>query len=100
MVTESKIPTISGPGTQNMNQFIDNFIKDIESGKRLTENSKEHYKSGTIKNYKGLQVQFNEYQKKKGRVFDFNDITIDFYEDFTNYFNSKNYSHNTIFLNT
>jgi len=44
-----------------LNDFIDQYIKDIEVGKLLTVKG-ERFKLGTIKNYKGFQTQFNEFQ--------------------------------------
>jgi integrase len=81
--------------SNNLNSYIDQFIKDLESGKRLTD-KKSKYKYGSIKNFKGFQVQFDLFQEQKRKVYDFNDITIDFYDDFINYFNEKSYSPNTI----
>lgn len=45
---------------ENLNQFINRFIAEAESGIRLNKGNK--YASSTIKNYKGFQTQFNEYQ--------------------------------------
>jgi len=81
--------------TENFNTYIDRFIKDMEAGKRLTEKG-EIYKLGTLKNFKGFQTQFNSFQEEINRKLNFEDITIDFYDEFTAYFNRKNYSPNTI----
>jgi integrase len=78
-----------------LNKFIEQFIKEIESGERVGKGGKR-YSNGTIGNYKGFQIQFNEYQTKKHRVLDFEDIDLDFYNSFVSFFNSKNYSPNTI----
>ena len=81
--------------TENFNEYIDRFITDMEAGKRLTEKG-EIYKLGTLKNFKGFQTQFNLFQKESKRKLNFENITIDFYDEFTTYFNQKNYSPNTI----
>jgi len=78
----------------DLNSFIDQFITDIETGKRLTESKR--YKEGSIKNFKGFQTQFNLFQEKQRKIYNFNDITIDFYDEFLNFFNEKNYATNTI----
>jgi len=83
------------PEALNLNQFIDKFINEIESGKRLTVSGK-NYAPGTIKNFKGFQAQFNNFQTDQGRKFNFDEITIDFYDKFVRFFNSKKYSPNTI----
>ena len=85
-------------GKETLNEFIDRFIKEIESGERLYDhnNRTERYKQGTIKNYKGFQEQFNLFQTSKRRKYNFDDITIDLYDKLIVYFNGKKYSPNTI----
>jgi len=83
------------PEKINLNQYIEKFISDIETGKRTTEKS-TRYTNGTIKNYKGFQVQFNNYQTEQRRKLNFDQITIDFYDKYVSFFNQKNYSPNTI----
>lgn len=80
-----------------LNKFISKFITEIESGDRLYEHNNriERYKPLTVKNYKGFQTQFDEYQKAKGKV-NFADVTSDFYDKFVLFFNKKSYSPNTI----
>jgi integrase len=114
--TPEKKPTT--PEKINLNQFIEQFIQDIKSGKRTTEKG-TRYSTGTIKNYLGFQSMFNEFQldprdrqnseerKKrkdhkpkepnyKRKNIDFQDITIDFYDKYVSFFNSMNYSPNTV----
>lgn len=83
------------PEKINLNQYIANFISDIETGKRITEKS-TRYTKGTIKNYLGFQSQFNNYQSENHRKLNFDQITIDFYDKYVIFFNKKNYSPNTI----
>jgi len=83
------------PGNINLNQFIETFIKDIETGKRLTIEGKR-YKPSTIKDFKGFRGQFSVFQDTKEKIYDFENITMDFYDEFLQFFNSKNYSPNTI----
>ncbi len=78
-----------------LNTYIKCYIDKIESGKRLiTEgiNKGQLYKKGTIKNYKGFKVQFDSFQDEKKKLFNFYDITIDFYDEFVSYFVKKGYS--------
>lgn len=81
----------------NLNQYIDHFISGAESGEILYEHNgvKGKYNPSTIKNYKGFQAQFNLYQEEKGYL-DYEDVTMDFYKAFTDWFIKKNYSVNTI----
>ncbi|MRT92384.1 tyrosine-type recombinase/integrase [Ancylomarina sp. 16SWW S1-10-2] len=81
--------------SKDLNNYIQKFIDDIENGIRLN-NKGERYKPGTTKNYKGFQVQFNLYQKERQIRLNFNNIDLDFYNDFINYFNKKDYSINTV----
>jgi hypothetical protein len=98
-------------GDENLNGYIERFINEITNGKRL--NKGKRYTYSTIKNYKGFQSQFNEYQgiyteerlkelkenKETPRTLkrvNFEDITIDFYNSYLSFFNDKNYSPNTI----
>lgn len=84
--------------TITLNGYISSFILDMESGSRLYDhnNRKGKYRSGTIKNYKGFQSQFDEFQHSKNVILNFSDITIDFYNDFVAFFYRKNYSPNTV----
>jgi len=82
------------PGNINLNQYIDKFIEDITTGNRLFEGRK--YKTSTLKNFKGFKSQFKEFQTSTNRKYDFENITIDFYDKFVKFFNDKNYSPNTI----
>lgn len=97
-------------GAETLFAYIQRFIDDAEAGTRL--NSGKRYTTSTIKNYKGFQVQLNEFcgiytEKTKAkllkeekklrsiRVINFEDITIDFYNEFMQFFNDKQYSRNT-----
>jgi integrase len=81
-----------------LNQYIDTFIKDAETGNRLYDHNgiTKRYEKGTIKNYKGFQAQFDAYQKEKKIRLNFDHITIDFYDEYVKYFTKKEYSINTI----
>ena len=84
------------PKEYTLNSYIDKFINDVKAGERLTPEKKERYKIGSIKNFIAFKTQFDLFQKKKNKKYNFNDITIDFYNEFVNYFTKKNYSPNTI----
>jgi len=80
-----------------LNQFIDQYINELESGKRLKRRSNKKVSEGTIKSIKGFKSQFANYQEARNKIIDFEDVTMDFYRDFTNYllFDRK-YSANTV----
>lgn len=83
------------PKTIKLNDYIDNFIKEIENGKRTTP-AGERYKLNTIKNYKSFKTQFDLYQQTHRKKLQYKDITIDFYKNFLDFFNKKDYHLNTI----
>lgn len=83
------------PGIVTLNGYIKQFLKDIKSGHTETADKKK-FKYSTIRSFEGLQQQFDKFQKDKGKVYDFSDITMDFYDDFVRFFNDKKYSPNTI----
>lgn len=80
-----------------LNKFIEQYINDLETGKRLKRRSNKKVSEGTIKSIKGFKSQFSNYQNDRNKVVDFEDVTMDFYRDFTNYllFDRK-YSANTV----
>jgi hypothetical protein len=108
--TINKYYNVQTLAVENLNQYISRFIAETESGIRLSKGNR--YAFSTIKNYKGFQTQFNEYQgiyteerlkelKEKDeksrplKRLNFDDITTDFYNSFLSFFNSKEYSPNT-----
>jgi len=44
---------------ETLNNYIIRYIEEIKNGKRLTDKGRQ-YTKGTIKNYLGFQVQFDE----------------------------------------
>jgi integrase len=84
-------------GSLNLNDFIEKFIHEIENGDRkIQKANQKKYELSTVKKFKAMQAQFKYYQKEKNKRIDFNDINILFYHDFVDYFQTKNYSANTI----
>lgn len=79
----------------NLNEFVSQFIEDIEGGKRFTDKG-ETYKEGTVKNYKGFRNLFELFQKSNKKTFDFDQINMVFYDLFVNFLILKNYSPNTV----
>ena len=85
-------------------EWIERFISECENGERLKQKSARTITPGTIKTYKGTLAQLEAYQKKRHRLIDFDDITMDFYDDWRRFFlekkdakgNPRPYSPNTI----
>lgn len=76
--------------------FVKQYIKDCEDGVRLKQNSTRKINHGTIKGYKVLLKHLKAYQEEKKCVIDWDDITLDFYNDLRQYFLDKKYNPNTI----
>jgi integrase len=103
---------------KNLNDYIDSFIKEAESGERKNKSS-VNLAPGTIRILKGFKRIFGEYQgiytkeriawhkdkdkhggKEKPlrplRKLDFENINIDFYNSFVNFLTDEGYALNTI----
>ena len=79
-------PQIAAKARQTtLRSYISHFIKEMNNGERLNVNKKQ-YTHSTVKNYKGFEVQFNEFCQVRCKSFDFADIIIDFYNDFVAFF--------------
>ena len=84
--------------------WIAEYIRQCETGERLKQKSAKQITFGTIKSYKGTLAQLKAYQEKRHKVIDFDDMTLDFYDDWRRFFlektdargNSRPYSPNTI----
>ena len=84
--------------------WIAEFIRQCETGERLKQKSAKQITPGTIRSYKGTLAQLEAYQAKRHKVIDFDDVTLDFYDDWRRFFlekkdargNSRPYSPNTI----
>jgi len=100
-------------GTENLSQYIERYHSEATNGERLTYYDKKIYSYGYLKNIKGFQNLFNEYQgiypekrlnelKEKNETprpykpVSFENITIDFYNDFVSFCKQRNHSPNTI----
>ncbi len=87
------------PITVSLNDYIENFIEGVTSGKiTYTTGSGERkvYAGSTAKVYKEFKTQFNLYQRVKKIKLSFEQITMDFYTDYVQFFSDKNYSNNSI----
>lgn len=84
-----------GYSPDTLTTYIERYVNQIENGERLTI-SKRVFSPHTIKSYKGFKSMFEEYQEKRGRSLNFDDITVDFYDDFVKYFYGKSYSPNSV----
>lgn len=74
-------------------EWIEEFIGQCESGERLKRKSAQPITPGTIKSYRGTLEQLKAYQKKRHKVMDFDDVTLDFYDDWRRFFLEKTDKH-------
>jgi len=85
-------------------EWIDSFIHQCETGERLKQKSTKTITDGTIRSYRGTQAQIKAYQDNRHKIIDFDDVTLDFYDDWRRFFlqktdkagNPRPYSPNTI----
>lgn len=87
--------SVRRPRRESLHSYIARYVREMESGQRLNVH-KLRYGKSTVKNYKGFAVQFSLFCQAQGRTFNYEDIDLQFYDDFVAYFASKNYSVNTI----
>ncbi len=81
-----------------LNDYIDKFIKGIESGTILISSGKnfgQKYEASTVKTWKEWQTQFDLFQKNY-KTITWDDIDLIVYEAIINFFYSKDHSINTV----
>lgn len=84
--------------------WIEEFIRQCASGERLKRKSTRNITDGTVRSYRGTLAQLKAYQENRHRIMDFDDVTLDFYDDWRRFFlqktdkrgNPRPYSPNTI----
>jgi len=86
-----------GPLTGKMNlvNFANTVINESINGARLTKGGKK-ISPFTIKSYNSTLNHLKKYQEEVNKEIDIDSIGLKFYKHFTEYFNEKNYSTNTI----
>ena len=96
VVEKSKALQPSDIDRPSFKEFVKQFIAECESGERLKQRSTRKVAASTIKNYKGTLAQIEAYEAKAHKRIDWEDITMDFYDDWKRFFLKKMYSPNTI----
>lgn len=81
---------------KTLNQFIDYYIEAAKTGQRLTEQTKQRFSNDTIKSLKSWKMNFDEFQKFRGKVVDYDDVTIDLYNELIQFFYGKLWRTNSI----
>ena len=83
---------------ENLTEYISRFVDEAKSGERLANvgNTKKKYSYGSIRVLTGFKQSFEMFCKDKGKQYNFNDINIDFYNDFLQFFYNRNCGANYI----
>lgn len=84
--------------------WIETYISQCETGERLKRKSSKPIAPGTINSLRGTLEQLKAYQEKRHKIIDFDDVTLNFYDDWRRFFlektdkagNKRPYSPNTI----
>ena len=92
---EEEARKIAEANKMTLNKFIDLYLEQIIEGTRQTEKGR-NYADGSIRSIKATMAQFRYFQESVGRTYDFNDIDLPFYYEYTSYLKKKEYSVNTI----
>lgn len=79
----------------SLSRYIDDFLLDIEFGKRTT-NRGTKFSKGTIASFKQSVNKFRQFERLSGKVLDFEDIDLRFYREYNSFLISENYSLNSI----
>ena len=69
-------------------QFIDKYVTEIKSGARQTEKG-TNFSPNTVRSVKQALVQFQRFCKHKKTEYNFGDIDMQFYHDFTSYLKTE-----------
>jgi len=83
---------------ENLTEYINRFVDEAKSGKRLASvgNTKKKYSYGSIRVLTGFKQSFELFCNAKEKRYNFNDINIDFYNDFLKFFYDRNCGANYI----
>lgn len=78
-----------------LNKYIKTYIEQVSNGARQTEQGR-NYAYATVKAIKQAMRQFELFQQETRRRYDFKDIDMNFYYDYTAYLKKKDYSINSV----
>lgn len=78
-----------------LNKYIKAYIEQVSNGARQTEQGR-NYAHSTVKAIKQAMKQFEMFQQEVKRSYDFNDIDMTFYYDYTAYLKKKGYAINSV----
>jgi integrase len=82
-----------------LSSFIAQFVQDVKDGKRTyTTKSGElkKYSTSSAKEYRLWQTQWKNFKKSYGREIQFEDVNLDLYDEYVDFFIKKDYTTNSI----
>lgn len=82
-------------GQNTLNEYISLYIEQIATGKRQTEQGRNYARS-TVKTVRYSLRQFAQFQETTNRQYDFSDIDMTFYYDYTAFLKKKGFSINSV----
>lgn len=77
-----------------LRKFIDQYRKDIKSGARMTDKG-TLYSPGTINGINMACERLKKFEASKKHIYDFDEIDMNFYREYTAYLNKQGYAINT-----
>jgi site-specific recombinase XerD len=78
-----------------LEKWIEEFIRQCETGERLKRKSTRLVSPGTVKSYKETLAQLRYYMKQRHKIIDFDDVTLEFYDDLRRFFLEKKAANGT-----
>ena len=78
-----------------LSKYIDMYIREIETGARQTDRG-VNYSPNTVKAVRTALTQWKEFQASKRKKYDFDDIDLKVYYEYTAWLKAKDYSVNSV----
>lgn len=91
------IEEVAAPVSNSFFKYIENYIEDAKSGKRMIKSSTDErpYSERSIKGYTTTLNTIKEFRKQSGhKDLEFDEVTINFYQSFEGFVKSKKFSKN------
>ena len=77
-------------------EFIEQYVHECENGERLKQKSSHKIAYGTLKGLRSFLARMKQYQEARKCVIDWDNLDMNFYNDFKQYYLDQKYSPNTI----
>lgn len=97
-ITYKEYLTAQNEKRMSFYRYLDILYSDLKEGKRKSEKGTP-YRKGTLSCIKQAYDHFRSFEKKSHRRYDFDDINMDFYNQYTDFLTKCGYAQNTISKN-